>query len=223
MGNSVESSLLSWRGGMSTTRGADRRRYPRIQTAWPVIVEAADGRVGVGQVVDASLTGMRVATDLLLSRDTAVVLRVSLPTGAGRLEMLATVVRRHPDGLAVRFLTEADEAERVAPFMAPGDIRRWAKKVPVSLPVRIEVGSGEEETVPGRTVDLSASGARITTSAPLGAGDIVILELPGPDVGATLRLPAIVWETYTGGAVVVFANLAVAERQKLRGYLSHFA
>ena len=55
------------------------------------------------------------------------------------------------------------------------------------------------------------------------AGDVVVVELPGPDVGGTLRLPSLVWEAYTGGAVVVFANLARGEYLKLRDYLSHFA
>ena len=52
---------------------------------------------------------------------------------------------------------------------------------------------------------------------------MVVVELPGPDVGGTLRLPSLVWEAYTGGAVVVFANLARAEYLKLRDYLGHFA
>ena len=34
--------------------------------------------------------------------------------------------------------------------------------------------------------------------------------------------PSLVWEAYTGGAVVVFANLARAEYLKLRDYLGHF-
>ena len=32
-------------------------------------------------------------------------------------------------------------------------------------------------------------------------GDVVVVELPGPEVGGTLRLPALIWEVYTGGAV----------------------
>jgi len=42
-------------------------------------------------------------------------------------------------------------------------------------------------------------------------------------VGGTLRLPSLVWEAYTGGAVLVFANLARAEYLKLREFLGHFA
>lgn len=204
--------------------GRDRRRFQRIRTAWPVILESADGRVGVGQVVDTSLSGMRIATDLDLEPETPLVLRITLPNETGRLEMLVKVARRDPHGFGVSFLTLGEgEAERFAPFVAPGDIRRWARRVAVSLPVRIEAGSAEAEIIHGRTVDLSTSGARLTTDGVLAVSDVVVVELPGPDVGATLRLPALVWETYTGGAVVVFANLARAEYLKLRDFLNHFS
>jgi len=115
------------------------------------------------------------------------------------------------------------EAERIAPFVAPGDIRRWARRVTVSLPVRIEAGSAEGEIIQGRTVDLSTSGARLTTDGTLAVSDVVVVELPGPEVGATLRLPALVWEAYTGGAVVVFANLARGEYLKLRDFLNQLS
>lgn len=203
--------------------GRDRRRFQRIRTAWPVILESADGRVGVGQVVDTSLSGMRISTDLDVEPDTPLTLRVTLPKDTGRLEVLVKVARRDSHGFGVSFLTVADgEAERVAPFVAPGDIRRWARRVPVSLPVRIETGTQEGEVIHGRTVDLSTSGGRLTTEGRLSVSDVVVVELPGPDIGATLRLPALVWEAYTGGAVIVFANLARGEYVKLRDYLNHF-
>jgi hypothetical protein len=201
----------------------DRRRFPRMRTAWPALVEAADGRVGVGQVIDVSLSGMRVSTDLNIQVDTAVTLRVTLPKHTGRLEILAKVARQDGGSIGVTFLTLSQgEAERIAPFVAPGDIRHWAKRVSVSLPVRIETGTEDQDVVHARTVDLSTSGGRITTDGALSAGDIVVMELPGPEIGGTLRLPAVIWEAYTGGAVVVFANLARAEHLKLRNYLSHF-
>lgn len=203
--------------------GRDRRRFQRIRTAWPVILESADGRVGVGQVVDTSLSGMRVATDLDLEPDTPLILRITLPQDTGRLEVLVKVARRDSHGFGVSFLTMGEgEAERIAPFVAPGDIRRWARRVTVSLPVRIEAGAAEGEIIHGRTVDLSTSGARLTTDSLLAVSDVVVVEVPGPDVGATLRLPALVWEAYTGGAVVVFANLARSEYLKLRDFLNHF-
>jgi len=203
--------------------GRDRRRFQRIRTAWPAILEAADGRVGVGQVVDTSLSGMRIATDLDLEPDTPLTLRITLPKDTGRLEILVKVARRDPHGFGVAFLTAGEgEAERVAPFVAPGDIRRWARRVAVSLPVRIETGTEDSEVIHGRTVDLSTSGCRLTTEGRLSVSDVVVVELPGPEVGATLRLPALVWEAYTGGAVVVFANLARGEYVKLRDFLNHF-
>ena len=204
--------------------GQDRRRFPRMRTAWPVIIEAADGRVGVGQVIDASLSGMRISTDLDIEPDTPLMLRITLPKDTGRLEMLVKVARPDSHGFGVSFLTLSEgEAERIAPFVAPGDIRRWARRVAVSLPVRVEPGAEEADVMQGRTVDLSTSGARLTLDGRLSVGDVVVLELPGPDVGGTLRLPSLVWEAYTGGAVLVFANLARAEYLKLREFLGHFA
>jgi hypothetical protein len=192
-----------------------------MRTVWPVILEVADGRVGVGQVVDVSLSGMRINTDLDVEPDTPLTLRVTLPKDTGRIEVLVKVARRDPHGFGVSFLT-LGEAERIAPFVAPGDIRRWARRVAISLPVRIEAGTLDSDVMQGRTVELSTSGGRLTTDGSLSVGDVVVVELPGPEIGATLRLPALVWEAYTGGAVVVFANLARAEYVKLRDYLNHF-
>jgi len=204
--------------------GQDRRRFPRMRTAWPVILEAADGRVGVGQVIDVSLSGMRISTDLEIEADTPLMLRITLPKDTGRLEILVKVARPDSRGFGVSFLTLGEgEAERIAPFVAPGDIRRWARRVAVSLPVRIEAGVEDADAIHGRTVDLSTSGVRLTLDSRLSVGDVVVVELPGPDVGGTLRLPSLVWEAYTGGAVLVFANLARAEYLKLREFLSHFA
>lgn len=203
--------------------GRDRRRFPRMRTAWPVILESADGRVGVGQVVDASLSGMRINTDLDVQPGTPLTLRISLPKDTGRLEVLVKVARRDAHGFGVSFLTLSEgEAERAAPFVARGDIRRWARRVAIALPVRIEVGSQDSDVISGRTVELSTSGGRLTFEGSLSPGDVIIIELPGPEVGATLRLPALIWEAYTGGAVVVFANLARPEYVKLRDYLNHF-
>lgn len=203
--------------------GRDRRRFQRIRTAWPAILESADGRVGVGQIVDASLSGLRIVTDLDVEPGTPLTLRITLPKDTGRLEVLVKIARRDSRGFGVSFLTLADgEAERIAPFVAPGDIRRWARRVAVSLPVRIETGTEEGDVIHGRTVDLSTSGGRLTTEGDLCVSDVVVVELPGPDIGSLLRLPAVVWETYTGGAVVVFANLARGEYLKLRDFLDHF-
>jgi hypothetical protein len=203
--------------------GRDRRRFQRIQTAWPAILEAADGRVGVGRVLDTSLSGMRIASDLDVEVGTPLVLRITLPKDTGRLEMLVKVARTEPHGFGVAFLTaNGEEAEQVAPFVAPGDMRRWARRVAVNLSVRLETGAEDGDVLQARTVDLSASGCRLATEGRLSAGDVIVVELPGPEVGATLRLPALVWEAYTGGAVLVFANLARGEHRKLHDFVNHF-
>src|SRR4030095_11645028 len=101
-----------------------------------------------------------------------------------------------------------------------GSHRSW---LPATFaPGPAEVGSQDSDVIAGRTVELSTSGGRLTIEGSLSPGDVVIVELPGPEVGARQRLPALVWESYTGGAVVVFANLARAEYVKLRDYLNHF-
>ncbi|HJR52069.1 MAG TPA: PilZ domain-containing protein, partial [Gemmatimonadales bacterium] len=82
------------------------------------------------------------------------------------------------------------------------------------------VEGGSEGTARGHTVDLSASGGRVTTDAPLVEGDVVVLELPARGGLQRLRLPALVWEAYAGGAVLVFANLAPAEFTRLQEYLA---
>jgi hypothetical protein len=173
--------------------------------------------------VNTSLSGMRIATDLELEAGLPLILRITLPRDTGRLEILAKVARRDQHGLGVAFFTQREsEAEHIAPFVAPGDIRRWARRVAVSLPVRVETGTEEGDVVLGKTVDLSTSGCRLATEGRLAVSDVVVVELPGPEVGGTLRLPALVWEVYTGGAVLVFANLAREEILRLRAFLNHF-
>ena len=218
---STRTSLRDRRSRIGAVSGHDRRRLPRLRTAWPVIVESADGRVVPGVVVDVSLSRMRIAADLDVRVGMAVTLRVTLPKETGRIEVLAKVTRRDANVIAVSFLTLSDEeAERLAPFASPGDIRRWARRVSVNLPIHIQVGL--EGTVLGRAVELSTSGARVSSERNLSSGDVIVLELPRPEVGTALRLPAIVWEAYSGGAVLVFANLARADHLRLRDYLKHF-
>jgi len=43
--------------------GHDRRAFPRATAAWAATVESAEGRVVSGEVVNLSLSGMKVRTD----------------------------------------------------------------------------------------------------------------------------------------------------------------
>lgn len=196
----------------------DRRRFPRARATWPAIVESVDGRVVSGEVIDVSLSGMKLRTASEAAVGSNVTLRVTLPADAGRIEVIARVVRRDREGMALAFLKLSDvDVERVTPFVSPADIRRRFPRVAVTLPIRIEGGSAG--TAEGVTVDLSASGTRVITDRTLVPGDVVVLDLPGSGELWPLRLPAVVWEAYVGGAVLVFANLAQPEFLRLREYV----
>ncbi|HSE04854.1 MAG TPA: PilZ domain-containing protein [Methylomirabilota bacterium] len=199
--------------------GHDRRAFPRAAAAWPATVESGEGRVVSGEVVNLSLSGMKVRAESDAGVGGIVTVRVALPGAAGRIEMVGTVVRRDAESLGVAFLKMSDSpAGRVTPFVSRGDTRRRFPRVLVSLPILVEGGS--EGTARGHTVDLSASGGRVTTDAPLVEGDVVVIELPARAGIERLRLPALVWESYAGGAVLVFANLAPKEFTRLREYLA---
>ena len=51
-------------------------------------------------------------------------------------------------------------------------------------------------------------------------GDVVVIELPARSGLDRLRLPALVWESYVGGAVLVFANVGPKEFTRLQEYLA---
>ncbi|MEX2221282.1 MAG: PilZ domain-containing protein [Candidatus Rokuibacteriota bacterium] len=199
--------------------GHDRRAFPRAAAAWAATVETGEGRVVSGEVVNLSLSGMKVRADSDAAVGGIVTVRVTLPGAAGRMEMVGTVVRRDAESIGVAFLKMSDSpAGRVTSFVSRGDTRRRFPRVPVSLPIRVEGGS--EGTAQGHTVDLSASGGRVTVDTPLVEGDVVVVELPARSGLERLRLPALVWESYAGGAVLVFTNLAPKEFTRLQEYLA---
>ena len=188
--------------------GHDRRSFPRAAAAWPATVESSDGRVVSGEVVNLSLSGMKVRSDTEAAANSIVTVRVTLPGDAGRLEMVGTVVRRDRESIGVAFLKMSDSpAGRVTPFVSRSDMRRRFPRVPVSLPIRVEGGSAG--TASGHTVDLSASGGRVRTDHHHVA---IYQGLIGPH--------AVVWEAYEGGAVLVFANLDSREFTRLQEYIA---
>ena len=126
---------------------------------------------------------------------------------------------RDGESIGVAFLKKSDSpAGRITSFVSRGDTRRRFPRVLVSLPIRVEGGS--EGTAVGHTVDLSASGGRVTADTPLVEGDVVVLELPERSGLDRLRLPALVWESYGDGAVLVFANVGAKEFTRLQEYLA---
>lgn len=197
--------------------GRERRRNPRVAVPWPAIVEDSDGRQVTGEVVDVSLSGMKLRVNSNVAVGEAVTLRVTLPRDGGEIEISAEVVRRDPGGIGVDFgKLPAGVVERVKAFVPTWDLRRRAGRVGIELPVHIE---GHAGTTKGRTVDLSAVGARVATDGRLTPGDMVAVKLTPRDGQGPMRIKAVVWEVDARGAVLVFANLAVHDFVRLRSYI----
>lgn len=199
--------------------GRDRRRAERARAEWPVAIEAFDGRVIPGEVVDVSTSGMRVRAQAELPVGAAVTLRVALPQGADRLEVVARVARRSAEELALDFIGLPEtEARRVKPFVPAWEVRRRAPRAHARVPMTLEKRT--DGSAPGETVDLSAFSARVATELPLRPGDRVNLHLSPPAPGAPLELPAVVWDGDGTGAVLVFVNLSAADFARLGAYVS---
>jgi c-di-GMP-binding flagellar brake protein YcgR len=195
----------------------ERRRNPRATVPWPAIVEDSDGRLVTGDVIDVSLSGMKLRVNSDVAVGEVVKLRVTLPRDGGNLEISAEVVRRDPGGIGVDFgKLPLGAADRVKAFVPTWDLRRRAERVGIELPVQIE---GHAGTTKGRTVDLSAVGARVATDERLTPGDMVAVQLTPNDSQGPMRIRAVVWEVDARGAVLVFANLAVHDFVRLRSYI----
>ena len=199
-------------------KGRDRRGAARARADWAVTLETFERGILEGHVLDISTSGVRVRVGGDLPVGAAVTLRITLPRGANRLEVVARVTRRETEGLALDFIGLPEtEARRVEPLVGGWDTRRRGPRATRPLPVSIRVGRGE--TGQGKTLDLSAFGARIATDLELKPGDSAKLEFQ-PDVdGDPLRLTAVVWSLADRGAVFVFANLRMSDFSRLSQYV----
>ncbi|HYB52866.1 MAG TPA: PilZ domain-containing protein [Thermoanaerobaculia bacterium] len=197
--------------------GRERRRNPRVAAPWPAVVESSDGRLVTGEVIDVSLSGMKLRVNADVTVGDAVKLRVTLPREAGELEISAEVVRRDPGGIGVDFgKLPPEDLQKVKIFVPTWDLRRRAERVGVELPVEIR---GHDASTVGRTVDLSAVGARVATDDRLTPGDMVAVLLTPTDGKGAMRIQAVVWEVDARGAVLVFANLTVSDFVRLRAFV----
>lgn len=195
----------------------ERRRNPRVAVPWAAIVQDSEGRLATGEVVDVSLSGMKLRVGARVVVGDAVTLRVTLPRGGGDLDIAAEVVRRDPEGIGVDFgRLPVALADRFKRFVPTWNLRRRAERVGVDLPVQIE---GHDTLTKGRTVDLSAVGGRVTTEERLTPGDMVAVKLSPKDGRGPMRIRAVVWEVDARGAVLVFANLVPSDFSRLRGYV----
>jgi PilZ domain len=195
----------------------ERRRNPRVTVPWPALVQDPEGHVARGEVVDVSLSGMKLRVTSQALVGDQVMLKVTLPRGAGDVEVAAHVVRRDAEGVGVDFgRLPSAVAIRFKPFVPTWDLRRRAERVGVELPVRIE---GHDAVIEGHTVDLSAVGGRVTTARPLIPGEMVAVKLVPADGLGLMSIRAVVWEMDARGAVLVFANLPAADFVRLRSYV----
>src|SRR5215510_10190655 len=195
----------------------ERRRNPRATVPWPAIVQDAHGHLTTGEVIDVSLSGMKLRVATLAPVGDALRLRATLPRGAGQVEVAAQIVRRDAEGIAVDFGGLPSEvAQRFTPFVPTWDLRRRAERVEIELPVRIE---GRDLLVEGRTLDLSAVGGRVSTRERLTPGDMVAVQLAPRDGLGLMSIRAVVWDADDRGAVLVFANLSATDFIRLRTYV----
>ena len=203
--------------GAEVEPARERRRNPRATVPWPTIVQDSDGQVITGEVIDVSLSGMKLRVGGRVAVGDAVKLRVTLPHGAGDIEISAQIVRRDPEGIGVDYGSlPGDQAARFKPFVPTWDLRRRAERVTVDLPIQIE---GHDGVSKGHTVDLSAVGALVTTEKRLTPGDMVALKLAPKDGLGPMSMRAVVWDVDARGAVLVFANLPATDFVRLRSFV----
>ena len=199
-------------------KGRDRRGAARARADWAVTLETFERGILEGHVLDISTSGVRVRVGGDLPVGAAVTLRITLPRGANRLEVVARVTRRETDSLALDFIGLPEtEARRVEPLVGGWDTRRRGPRATRPVPVSIRVGRGE--TGQGKTLDLSAFGARVATDLDLKPGDFAKLEFQPEGNGDPLRLSAVVWSLADRGAVFVFANLRMSDFTRLNQYV----
>src|SRR2546428_8370889 len=118
MSPSTKSGSHGERAEPPTTR--ERRRNPRVTVPWPAIVQSSDGRLVTGEVIDVSLSGMKLRVNTDVAVGDAVKLRVTLPREAGELEVTAEGVRPRPGGHRAGFGTRAAAAApEVQAVLAP--------------------------------------------------------------------------------------------------------
>lgn len=195
----------------------ERRRDPRAHVPWPAVVRDTDGAVVTGEVIDVSLSGMKLRVGAHVWVGGNVTVQVTLPRGAGDIEVAGQVIRRDSEGIGVTFgRLPAAQADRFKPFVPTWDLRRRAERVGVELAIHVD---GHDVATKGHTVDLSAAGGRVITEASLTPGRLVVVTLTPKDGQGPMSIRAVVWEVDARGTVLVFANLSTADFTRLRVYV----
>jgi hypothetical protein len=181
------------------------------------VVRDTEGAVVTGEVIDVSLSGMKLRVAAHVAVGGHVTVQVTLPRGAGDIEVAGHVIRRDPEGIGVAFgRLPAAHRDRLKPFVPTWDLRRRAERVGVELSIRV---AGHDVATDGHTVDLSVAGGRVITEAPLTPGNLVVATFTPKDGQGPMSIRAVVWEVDARGSVLVFANLSTADFTRLRAYV----
>ncbi|GEM_PF-991314 len=94
--------------------GLGRRRYPRVDVAFPVRLEDAAGRTWHGESLNLSTGGVKVKTDANLQPGRRVRLNFKLPDGPPGITVSSLIIRQDPNGLAFSFVDlERSAVERI--------------------------------------------------------------------------------------------------------------
>ena len=204
----------------------DRRGSERIRADWSARFETP-GVTLDGRIVDLSVVSARLRPDegrapATITPGLGGTLTLSFPDVDGHVEVLrihGTVVRAGLDGVAFTFASLPESAARwLTNHLRTGEVRRRAPRLRIALPV--EVQRPREGPVAAETRDLSAFGARIRSSRPLGPGERLDLRLPLEPGRAPLVLRSVVWEANGDDAVLMFVNLQSRDFNGIGDYVA---
>ena len=210
---------------MSTDR-QDRRRSERIRADWSGRFETPGATLD-GRIVDLSVVSARLRPDegrapASVAAGLGGTLTLSFPDVDEHVEVLrihGTVVRAGLDGVAFTFASLPEPGARwLTNRLRTGEARRRAPRLRIALPVEVE--RPREGPVAAETHDLSAFGARIHSSLPLGPGERLDLRLPLEAGRPSLVVPSVVWEAIGDDAVLMFVNLQSRDFNRIGDYVA---
>ena len=158
-GPRAESTAASAQGRARLPRGAERRRFRRVET--PLDLRFVhDGAETAGRLLDVSPGGARIGSEDAPPKGTRIAIYAER---IGRLE--AEVVRVTEGGFAVRFTHRLGRAKRLADALTwvlnrpPERDRRRARRYPQDEPARLCRADGS--VLACRILDISTTGASV--------------------------------------------------------------
>ena len=212
------------------------RRHPRMRLYLPsrcIALLPRDRTVTLeGKTDTVGRGGLRLLLPTLLKSPTPVTVSLA---GEGALKarvVWAGPTRRTDLGIVVphglRFIEEISAftfADLLATLREKAQVQR-SPRLPVRLGIQVMLGDTFQ---PATTLNLSMTGAFVTTPTPAAAGEEVLLHLTLPGNGRPLYLSGqVVWQNsarssngFQPGMGVAFGNVGTEEATILRHFLRH--